>query len=285
MIQNLLQHIIYNMWTHFYHFSTTVVWSRGKSPTSPSSPERSVAREQNAARQCRDWHRVTFGASNCAMDTMNVVIHMWFTNEFSLEVWLFQWWFETFEHKFPKYAEQMLGYGVCWCSNCAQFAYIKLARNPMEAFWKSISSIHQDRRLVICNTSTRSEGPEYEGPNNTHMRPQVARRRLGVFVCLCLRFLWTTMDSVMLRPCEVANSLPIPLAAAGAPRIWENLGEPALLDVEDPWGPEVLTPFADSADFTSLSGPQLSLVSNMLLLGDTKQAWSLESSISLCRFR
>lgn len=93
------------------------------------------------------------------------------------------------------------------------------------------------------------------------------------------------MDSVMLRPCEVANSLPIPLAAAGAPRIWENLGEPALLDVEDPWGPEVLTPFADSADFTSLSGPQLSLVSNMLLLGDTKQAWSLESSISLCRFR
>ena len=190
MIQNLLQHIIYNMWTHFYHFSTTVVWSRGKSPTSPSSPERSVAREQNAARQCRDWHRVTFGASNCAMDTMNVVIHMWFTNEFSLEVWLFQWWFETFEHKFPKYAEQMLGYGVCWCSNCAQFAYIKLARNPMEAFWKSISSIHQDRRLVICNTSTRSEGPEYEGPNNTHMRPQVARRRLGVFVCLCLRFLW-----------------------------------------------------------------------------------------------
>jgi hypothetical protein len=179
----------------------------------------------------------------------------------------------------------MLGYGVCWCSNCAQFAYIKLARNPMEAFWKSISSIHQDRRLVICNTSTRSEGPEYEGPNNTHMRPQVARRRLGVFVCLCLRFLWTTMDSVMLRPCEVANSLPIPLAAAGAPRIWENLGEPALLDVEDPWGPEVLTPFADSADFTSLSGPQLSLVSNMLLLGDTKQAWSLESSISLCRFR
>ena len=285
MIQNLLQHIIYNMWTHFYHFSTTVVWSRGKSPTSPSSPERSVAREQNAARQCRDWHRVTFGASNCAMDTMNVVIHMWFTNEFSLEVWLFQWWFETFEHKFPKYAEQMLGYGVCWCSNCAQFAYIKLARNPMEAFWKSISSIHQDRRLVICNTSTRSEGPEYEGPNNTHMRPQVARRRLGVFVCLCLRFLWTTMDSVMLRPCEVANSLPIPLAAAGAPRIWENLGEPTLLDVEDPWGPEVLTPFADSADFTSLSGPQLSLVSNMLLLGDTKQAWSLESSISLCRFR
>ena len=122
--------------------------------------------------------------------------------------------------------------------------------------------------------------------NNTHMRPQVAqRRRLGVFVCLCVRFLWTTMDSVMLRPCEVANSLPIPLAAAGAPRIWENLGEPAPLDAEDPWGPEVLTPFADSADFTSLSGPQLSLVSNMLLLGDTKQAWSLESSISLCRFR
>lgn len=71
--------------------------------------------------------------------------------------------------------------------------------------------------------------------NNTHMRPQVAqRRRLGVFVCLCLRFLWTTMDSVMLRPCEVANSLPIPLAAAGAPRIWESLGEPAPLDAEDP---------------------------------------------------
>lgn len=230
------------MWTHFYHFSTTVVWSRGKSPTSPSSPERSVAREQNAARQCRDWRRVTFGASNCAMDTMNVVIYMWFTWIFTggLVVPMMVWNSWTQISQVCRANAWIRGLlvlklrTICLHQACSQsnggFLEVNLEYSPGSKacmqhvfnkiwgprIWREVRSLNDNKGILRAN--------------NTHMRPQVAqRRRLGVFVCLCLRFLWTTMDSVMLRPCEVANSLPIPLAAAGAPRIWENLGEPAPL--------------------------------------------------------
>ena len=70
---------------------------------------------------------------------------------------------------------------------------------------------------VECTPTSPSKSPTSpSSPERSVAREQNAARQ----------FLWTTMDSVLLRPPEGAN-LPIPLAA-------------------------VLTPFADSADFTSL---------------------------------
>ena len=48
------------------------------------------------------------------------------------------------------------------------------------------------------------------------LRISIILSLLEVSTCfLHSRFLWTSLDAVMLRPAEVASTLPIPLAAAG----------------------------------------------------------------------
>ncbi|CAK9027774.1 Protein transport protein Sec24C (SEC24-related protein C) [Durusdinium trenchii] len=64
-------------------------------------------------------------------------------------------------------------------------------------------------------------------PSKTPTSPTSPERSVAREQNAARQFLWTSLDAVMLRPAETASNLPVPLAA-------------------------VLTPFADTADFTSL---------------------------------